>query len=259
MAKSSIRPGAGSQADAPASENLPATQPGSAPVPYSGDRNNYDSPNRDQIIPKLGLVNATGPLAKKFRADYGKYVFEERLVLGGEVPVIPLRLDKYFVECRRGGTDLKFEDEKKIFRSAREAQLAGYALDWDSQHVNKAEEAATITFLVAGPADDVADAFFITAAGLTFAPAVHTVRRGAYRDVYRQLYTAQSRAELRGGKLWHGLWELYAKTDCSSPNRDNEWAESRIRPKSKLTAEDIAGLEKLALGYSGNTSTQQSE
>lgn len=216
--KSQITPGQASSEIVPANQNTAIAAP--------ADRINYDDPGRDQIMPRLGLVNATGKLAKKFRENYGQFVFEDRLVLGKEITAIAVKLQKYYTECRRNGVDLKFEDEKKNFATASDAHAAGYAIDFDSNHPNKAEEVASILLLVAGPKDDAGGAFFIEAGGLTFAPALMSVRRGGYRDVYRKMYTHETRAALRGGKVYDTTWTLTPETVSSTKN-DNEWSTLR--------------------------------
>lgn len=247
MAKSKLEPGspAGSSSDSQV-----ATQPQGSVATYH-ENTDYDSPNRDMIIPKLAIVNSTGPLAAKFRADYGKLVFEGRLILGEEASVIPLKLSKYYVECRRAGVDLKFADEKKIFKTANQAHQAGYAIEWDSKHTDKVEEAATITFLVAGPESDPGGAFFIKVGEKFYAPAVMSFRRGGYRDVYRQLFTSESRSAMQGRALWHSAWTLFVKPDCTSQHVDNTWAEARIKPLGKLTDVEIANLAKAAVEFGG--------
>lgn len=256
MAKTSIKPGAGAVSEEKPDATLTAPAQAGAVVPYSGDQANYDDGSRDQITPKLGLVNGTGKLATAFRAEFGKFVYAERLVLGSELLVIPLRLDKYFVECRRGGVKLKHTDEKAFFKTAKAANEAGYALDWNSNHPNQAEEAATLTFLVEGPAEDPSGDFFIEVPSLkkAFAPVTMSVRRGGYRNVFRQWKTAEDRAALRGGQLWHGVWKL-TREECKSEEHDNSWVEPRTTPFARLTAEDIAAITAAAAKFGGRVAS----
>ena len=252
MAKSSIIPGVTSVTSSPAggteTTTLDRINPAAGYTPSNSlivqDAINYDDPGRDQIIPRLGLVNGTGNLAKKFRSDYGKFVYSERLVLGEKVAVIGVKLSKFYIECRRGGIDLKFEDEKRTFATANAAHHAGYAIDFDSKHTDKVEEAATLLLLVSGPKDDPSGDFFIDVGGHSVAPVAFTVRRGGYRSVYRHLFSNENRAKLRGGKLWETVWTLFREEEESKKN-DNVWVEPRIEVAARLSAEDVAKLEAI--------------
>lgn len=247
MASTKLSPGkAGQSVETDNPQNLPATQAGSAVAPYQGDHNNYDDASRDIKIPRIGIVNGVGPLFKKFPKNVGEIAFEERLILGAETDVIVLNLRKFYVEIRRNGVDLKYGDGilPKVFKTAGEANAAGYAIDWDSNHVNKAQEAGEILLLVAGPADDVQDAFYIEAGGKFWAPALTTVRRGGYREVYRLFKTVETRAQARGGKLHGTVFKYWPKL---VEGDQNSWFEPRAEAKAKLAPEDIAKIES-ALG-----------
>jgi hypothetical protein len=244
MASSKLTPGQSQQtAQTENPQNLPATQGGTAPVPYRGDSTNHDDGARDRKTDKLGIVNGVGPLFKKFPKNVGEIVFGERLPLGTEVEVIPVRLRKYYVEIRRNGVDLKYGDgtTPKIFKTAAEANAAGYAVDWDSNHVNKAQEAGEILLLVAGPADDLQDAFYIELDGKNWAPALFNVRRGGYREVYRLYKTIEDRAIARGSRL-HGtvfkLWAFFKEGD------QNSWYEPRSEAVRKLSPDAFAKVEE---------------
>lgn len=244
MASSKLTPGKSQQtAETDNPQNLPATQAGAAVTPYQGDQTNYDDASRDIKIPRLGIVNGVGPLFKKFPKNVGELAFEERLILGPETDVIALNLRKFYVEIRRNGVDLKYGDGimPKIFKKASDANAAGYAIDWDSNHVNKAQEAGEILLLVAGPADDVQDAFYIEAAGKNWAPALTTVRRGGYREVYRLLNTVKDRAEARGGRLHGTIFKYWAKLVDGD---QNSWFEPRAEAKAKLAPEEVEKIER---------------
>lgn len=266
MAKASIKPGQSVQTD-DTPENLPATQAGSAPVPYSGDTKNYDDPSRDRKIPRIGIVNGVGPLFKKFPKNVGQIAFEERLILGDSVEVIALKLQKFYVEIRRNGTDLKYGDAatKKIteesgpirtFLTANQAHQAGYAIDFDSNYLNKVEEAGTALFLVSGPADDLQDAFCISFGGRHWAPAVTTFRRGGFRSAFRLLKTIEDRATAKGDKLHRSVFKFFPEM---IEGKQNSWFEPRVEVVAKLTDEDLAALEKAASQYIGASVGNETE
>lgn len=70
MAKSTLQPGS-------IAKNEPSTdlmaRKADGIVPYQ-ENTDYDSPNRDTIIPKLAIVNSTGPLTawRRRRPDPGR-------------------------------------------------------------------------------------------------------------------------------------------------------------------------------------------
>jgi len=244
MAKTQLKPGtSGQSVETENPQNLPATQEGSAMTPYHGDSNDYDSGSRDIKIPRLGIVNGVGPLFAKFPRNVGTLAFEERIILGEKAEAIVLNLRKFYVEIRRNGVDFKYGDGNmpKIFASAKLAHEAGYAIDWDSNYANKAQEAAEILMLVEGPADDPQDAFYITADGKNWGLALTTVRRGGFREVYRLFNTVQTRAEARGGKLHQTVFEYSVKL---VPGENNSWFEPRAAGLRKLSDEDVAKIEK---------------
>jgi hypothetical protein len=252
--KSSLKPG--SIETPPQGSTALATQPaGTLAIPQ--DKYDYDNDgSRDVLTPVLGLVNSTGPLAKKFRGDYGKFCYAERVILGETVSVIALRLEKFYVESRRNGVELKYDEDKQFFGTAAAAHAAGYAVDFDSNHPNKVDEASRVLLLVAGPADDPSGDFFVNLAGLSFAPAQMTLRRGGHRDVYRKLNTAATRAPLRGGVIHDQLWLLSRE---EREKGENAWVEPRIEIKAKLVPEDVAKLNEVIPAILGRPATKTSE
>lgn len=259
MAKTTLKPGQSSQEVTPDNpQNLPATTEGSAPVPYQGDANNYDDASRDIKIPRLGIVNGVGPLFKKFPKNVGELAFEERIVLGSETSVIPVNLRKFYVEIRRGGVDLKYGDGTmpKIFKSAKDANDAGYAIDWDSNHPNKAQEAGEILMLVAGPENDPQDAFFIEVDGKFYSPALMTVRRGGYREVFRLFRTVEARAAARGGHLYQTEFKLWAQL---VEGEKNSWFEPRAQAVAKFSDETVAKIAKALDAMAGESGEPSAE
>lgn len=215
----------------------------------------YDSDARDTIVPKLGLINKIGPLSETFPKNAGEFAFNKRVVLGtkyegpgalpGEfgVPVIPLRFDKSYVETHRAGAELKFgiqvDPPQKRFATAEAAHQAGYVVDFDAPKDNNVEEEGLIVFLVAGPKDDAEDAFFLKIGDLYFTPAVFSVRRASFRDVYRNIKTWASRP---GSKVHNKLCLLSSKFVKNDARRQS-WFEARITATAKLTDEQIALIE----------------
>jgi len=249
MAKSSIVPG---QAPAHHAEST-SLVPSDSHVPAIDNRD-YDSPSNDRITPFLGIVSSVGKLAKKFRSDYAKFVYAERLVLGAEVKVIGLRLEKLYVGTKVNGVELKFEDKKPTWKTANAAHQAGFAIDFDSNCPNKAEEAANLLLLVSGPKDDPSGDFFIEIGGDHFAPVQMTVRRGGYRSTYKPLFTQQGNAQMRGQKLYQTVWTMSTEEVASKKN-DNVWPEPRIAIKSRLTDEELKKLEEVLPNFISNGMT----
>lgn len=255
MAKSSITPGAGSKSEAPSDSQLPVPT-GSSAVTPANDAAKYDDGSRDVIIPRLGLIGNIGPLWKKFQRNAGDFAFEERLVLGNSVQVIPLSLRKFYVEIKRNGKDLKFGDGimPKIFQSANEANLQGYGIDFDSLLPNKAQEAGEILYLVQGPADDVAGAFYIEVDGKFYAPALMTYRRGGFRSVWKLVNTAKVRAEARKAELYGSVFTLTSKLE-ENAERQQAWYEPRITPTGRVSEAGIAAIREAAGTYLGKAAS----
>lgn len=257
MAKSSITPGAGVKSDRPSDSELPATQGSTAVVPAT-DGAKYDDGSRDVVNPRLGLINKIGPLSTKFPRNAGEFAFEDRLVLGKQIPggkvgestldVILVSTRKFYVECKRDGVFLKYGDgiKPKIFQTANAANLAGYGIDFDSQLPNKVEEAGEALVLVAGPADDVADAFFIEVDGQVYAPALMSFRRGSFRDAWKILNTGKSRAEARKAEVFGTIYNLSSKL-VENEEKGQAWFETRATAKSKVSPEGLANI-RFALG-----------
>lgn len=256
MAKSSITPGAGVKSDRPSDSELPATQGSTAIVPAT-DGAKYDDPSRDVIHPYLAIIAKTGDTSNKFPRNTGQFVFENRLVLGDQIPgapvgesllkVIPIALRKFYVECKRDGSDLKYGDGRipKRFDTANAANLAGYGIDFDSRLPNKVEEAGEALLLVSGPADDVADAFYIEVDGKFYAPALMTFRRGSFRGAWKIFNTGKTRAEARKAEVFGTVYDLTSKLEQKTvEGKTNTWFESRALASAKVSETGLANIRQ---------------
>lgn len=256
--KASIRPEDGGVQ----TEHAP-TQTSSPTQHAQRDASFYDSDARDTKTPLLGLINKVGPLSDAFPKNAGEFAYNKRVVLGTRytgpgalpdefgVPVIPIRFTKTYIETYREGVELKFgitmDPPQKSFATAQAAYAQGYAIDYDAPKFNNVEERGDLVFLVAGPADDAEDAFFLQLGDLFFTPASFSVRRASYRDVFQNIKTWSQRP---GSKVHNKLCLLSSKKVTKSKGgKTNTWFESRITATRKLTDDEIATIEAAVPGY----------
>lgn len=249
--KTSIRPESGGVQ----SEHTLAKQQTSAPY-AEHDASYHDSEARDIKTPKLGLVGKIGPLSETFPKNVGEFAYNGRVLLGtaltpgpgvqaGEfgLTVIPVSFKKRWVETHRDSTEIKFgmkiDPPQKRFESADAAYKAGYAIDFDAPKVNNVEQEGELVLLVSGPKDDPEDAFFLKIGEEYFTPAIYTVRRGSFKDVYKNIATWYSRP----GSLVHNKLCTLSSKLIKNEARRQSWFESRITAKAKLSPEDIARIE----------------
>lgn len=259
MSRSSIRP----ESDGVQTEHASSNPAPSPSQQAQRDAAYYDSDARDTKVPVLGLINKVGPLSDLFPKNAGEFAYNKRVVLGAPytgpgsqkdefgLAVIPLRFEKSFVETYRDGEEIKFgakiEPPQKVFATAEAAYAQGYIADFDAPKFNNVEEKGDLVFLVAGPADDAEDAFFLEIGGLFFTPASFSVRRAAYRDVFQNIKTWSARP---GSKVHNKLCLLRSKKKSKVRNGvPSSWYESSISATRKLTEAEIATIEAAVPAY----------
>lgn len=243
MAKTSIRP----EEQKIESSNLPAlpTSP-QLPAGYNPDR--YDDETRDVQTPTLGLINKIGPLSKKFPKNAGDFAFGD-VLLGPTATVIPIGFVKFFVESVRNGEPLKYgeiyDPPARKFVSANEAYRQGYAVEYDTNYPNRAEESARIAFLVAGPPDDDSGEFYLTAPdGRHWGVAVSSFRRGSLRGTFKPVFTHIYRLSQAQAKpieeiaFYDWMWELRSE-HVDNVQKKQDWFESRIKKLGHLPPDMI--------------------
>lgn len=229
-----------------------------AVAPYEAAADQYEDSSRDIRLPVLGLVNKVGPLADKWENKAGNFVVGEVLI-GPEVRVVPVAVQKLYAEVARGGRKLEYgKDQGKLYATEAEARQAGYVVDKSYQAPNRVEEIARVNYLVFAPADCKADDFYLEAAGLKFQPAVCTYRGGAYRDVYLPLYNHAARLALvkrlptarvpahevfAQTQAWTHFWTLKS---TKKSNAQNTWLAPVIIKGDAVPADIAAWVESNA-------------
>ena len=231
MAKTKISP------DAEDNVSTALTHPNNAPTALDVQGDQYpDDPNKDIVIPVIGLINKVGGLSEKFENKAGQYALGDAC-LGKEVLVIPVSAVKLWQEVARNGVKLEYgkEPQPRYFSSESEARSAGYVDDFSNSAPNRIEPVAKIGFLVIAPKDDTSGDYVVKIGNIQTQPARSTFRRDGYKNVFLTIYNHSHRQclakqiNVRGmnpsqvfaaGVPWAHVWTL---SSMVKKNEKNSW------------------------------------
>lgn len=182
-------------------ELAPLPQPTGVPAGIEGELERSDIK-----LPRINLVQKTSELFNHgFR--HGDIVYNREIALAKPCPVVVVRLKKqYQQELPYGGDAIPH-----VCDTLQEVREAGGSIEWGAE--NRYSELAHMQLLVQAPdniPDELADLFPYEIDGKSWAPAMFTVAKSAYKSAAKPVITAAFNS-LRGG-LGNGLWHLTSET-----------------------------------------------
>jgi hypothetical protein len=250
MAKTKISP------DAEENISTALSNPAPAPTALDVQGDQYpDDPNKDIVIPVIGLINKVGGLSEKFENKAGQYALGD-VCLGKEVLVIPVSSVKLWQEVARNGVKLEFgkEPQPRYFTSEGEAKAKGYIDDFSNTAPNRIEPIAKIGFLVVAPKDDTSGDYVVKVGDLQTQPARSTFRRDGYKNVFLTIFNFSHRQclakqiNVRGmstsqvfaaGVPWAHVWTL---SSMVKKNDKNSWFVPTIYKGAALNPDQVSWI-----------------
>jgi hypothetical protein len=214
-----------------------------------------DDPNKDIVIPVIGLINKVGGLSEKFENKAGQFALGDSC-LGKEVLVIPVSAVKLWQEVARNGVKLEFgkEPQPRYFTSEGEAKAKGYIDDFSNTAPNRIEPIAKIGFLVVAPKDDTSGDYVVKVGDLQTQPARSTFRRDGYKNVFLTIFNFSHRQclakqiNVRGmstsqvfaaGVPWAHVWTL---SSMVKKNDKNSWFVPTIYKGAALNPDQVSWI-----------------
>ena len=250
MAKTKISP------DAEENVSTALTNPTNAPTALDVQGDQYpDDPNKDIVIPVIGLINKVGGLSEKFENKAGQYALGDSC-LGKEVLVIPVSAVKLWQEVARNGVKLEFgkEPQPRYFTSEGGANAKGYIDDFSNTAPNRIEPIVKIGFLVVAPKDDTSGDYVVKVGDLQTQPARSTFRRQGFKNVYQTIYNFSHRQCLAkqidirkikpsqvfaAGVPWAHVWKL---SSIVMKNEKNSWFVPTISKGAALNPDQVSWI-----------------
>lgn len=186
----------------------------------------------DIKLPRINLVQKMSDMVNAgFRP--GDLVYNRELALDKPATVVVVKLKKQYQQDLPYGGD----EMPHVCDTLAEVREAGGSVEWGAE--NHYSELAHLQLLVKAPADlhdEHIDLFPYMIGGESWAPAMFTVAKSAYKSAGKPVITAAF-SSLRNG-LHHGLWQL---TSEGKKNAMGSW-DVPVMKLSGKTSPELAEL-----------------
>lgn len=211
-----------------------------APVSHTPAGIEGEIERSDVKLPRINLVQKMSDMVNAgFKS--GDLVYNREIALDKPATVVVVKLKKQYQQDLPYGGD----QMPHVCDTLAEVREAGGTIEWGGE--NHYSEMAHLQLLVKAPADlpdELEDLFPYSIGGESWAPAMFTVAKSAYKSAAKPVITAAF-STLRGG-LQHGLWQLSTE---GKKNAMGSWDVPIMKLVGKTTpelAELVATLNESA-------------